>query len=513
MVVRTMTTNPPLLLVVDDEPSILDILGRFAAKHGFEVVRCNGGRAALETLRQRHADMALVDVRMPDVNGLEVLRRVREVAPDCAVVLMTGFAAVDTAVEAIKLGAMDYLSKPIDYDRLTALFNSVRDQTERRRRLAVMDSGIARRVEFHGMVGRSPAMEDLFSLIRRLAPHARVALVAGETGTGKELVARALHALGPRHPKRFVTVNCSAVVPTLFESELFGHVRGSFTGATESKAGLFEHADGGTLFLDEIGELPMPVQSKLLRVLETGEVQRVGALDPRRVDVHILAATNRDLRTECGAGNFRSDLFYRLNVVELCVPALRERREDVPYLVAAFRQQFAAKFRKPIEGVTPGAERMLTEARWDGNVRELRNTIERACMLAEGPWITERDLTYVMTDQQMTTQTPRPAPARTAVVVGRIPAVPGAPPAGRAPGDAESLSAVERDHIVRTLEQMHGNKSLAARALGLSRRRLYRLIERHGLEHLIQRREGDAMLEDEAETAAAEVEDLVAVAS
>ena len=479
-----MTATAPLLLVVDDEPAILDILGRFAGRHGFEVVRCAGGREALETLRHRHADMALVDVRMPDVNGLDVLRTMREVAPDCAVVLMTGFAAVDTAVEAIKLGAVDYLSKPIDYDRLTALFSTVREQTERRRRLAEFDSGLAQRLEFHGMVGRSPVMEDLFSLLRRLAPHARVALIAGETGSGKELVARALHSLGPRSTKRFVTVNCSAVVPTLFESELFGHVRGAFTGATDSKAGLFEHADGGTLFLDEIGELPMPVQSKLLRVLETGEVQRVGALDPRRVDVHILAATNRDLRTECAAGNFRSDLFYRLNVVELRVPTLRERRDDIPYLVATFRQKFAASFRKTIEGVTPGAERMLIDGRWDGNVRELRNTIERACMLAEGPWITERDLTHVMADHMVPTGAAVGTPV---AFVAAGSAVAGAP----APGGSESLSDIEREHIVRTLEQVHGNKSRAARALGLSRRRLYRLLERHGLVHMIQRRDGE----------------------
>jgi two-component system, NtrC family, response regulator HydG len=512
-----MTGTSPLLLVVDDEPPILDILGRFAAKHGFEVVRCNGGRAALDTLRHRQADMALVDVRMPDINGLDVLKQVREVAPDCAVVLMTGFAAVDTAVEAIKLGAVDYLSKPIDYDRLTALFETVREQTERRRRLAEFDSGMAKRLEFHGMVGRSPVMEDMFSLLRRLAPHARTALITGETGSGKELVARALHDLGPRHQRRFVTVNCSAVVPTLFESELFGHVRGAFTGATDTKAGLFEHADSGTLFLDEIGELPMPVQSKLLRVLETGEVQRVGALEPRRVDVHILAATNRDLRAECTGGNFRSDLFYRLNVVELRVPSLRERRDDVPFLVAAFRQQFANNFRKPIEGVTPGAERMLIDARWDGNVRELRNTIERACMLAEGRWITERELTCVMADQAATG--PIGPVAGTGARPGPVPVSGGfasAPPAGGMPSSVsgtESLSAVERDHIVRTLEQVHGNKSLAARALGLSRRRLYRLIERHGLDHLIQRREGEAEASPDAAAVDAMAEDVLGVAS
>ena len=310
-------------------------------------------------MQVRRADLVMVDLRMPDVGGLDVLRAIRETDPHCQAVLMTGYASVDTAVEAIKLGAIDYLSKPLDFARLEQLLSGVRDELERRRSLLSIESDLARRLEFCGMIGRGPVMQELFGMIRRLAPHVRTALITGETGTGKELVARALHRTGPRRDRRFVTVNCSAVVETLFESELFGHVRGAFTGATENKPGLFELADGGTLFLDEIGELPLTVQAKLLRVLELGEVHRVGSLEPRRVDVHVIAATNRDLRAEVAAGRFRSDLYYRLNIVEVKLPPLRDRREDIPYLTAAFVRETAERLQKPLRGLTPGAERLL----------------------------------------------------------------------------------------------------------------------------------------------------------
>ena len=251
-----MTGQRPVLVVVDDEQGILDVVSRFANRAGFEVMTCSGGREAIALLQARRADLVLVDLRMPEVGGLDVLRAIRETDPHCQAILMTGYASVDTAVEAIKLGAMDYLSKPIDFGRLEQVLSSVREEIERRRSLMSIEGELARRLEFCGMIGRGPLMQDLFGMIRRLAPHVRTALISGETGTGKELVARALHKVGPRRERRFVTVNCSAVVETLFESELFGHVRGAFTGATENKPGLFEAADGGTLFLDEIGELP-----------------------------------------------------------------------------------------------------------------------------------------------------------------------------------------------------------------------------------------------------------------
>ena len=463
-----MTGQQPLLLVVDDEQGILDVVGRFARRAGYEVVTCSGGREAIAQLQTRRADLVLVDLRMPDVGGLDVLRAIRDTDARCQAVLMTGYASVDTAVDAIKLGAMDYLSKPIDFARLEHLLTSVRDEIERRRSLLSIESDLARRLEFCGMIGRGPVMQELFGMIRRLAPHVRTALITGETGTGKELVARALHKTGPRRERRFVTVNCSAVVETLFESELFGHVRGAFTGATDHKQGLFELADGGTLFLDEIGELPLSVQAKLLRVLELGEVHRVGSLDPRRVNVHVIAATNRDLRAEVTAGRFRSDLYYRLNIVEVRLPALRDRREDIQYLTAAFVRDTSERLQKPLLGLTPGAERLLGAAAWEGNVRELRNVIERACILADGDFITERELAVSMPVLQIPSGVAAATPPRSA--------------------DADLLVNVEREHIQRALLRANGNKKAAARMLGLSRRALYRRLERLDLGDTIMRR-------------------------
>ncbi|HET7617956.1 MAG TPA: sigma-54 dependent transcriptional regulator [Vicinamibacterales bacterium] len=463
-----MTTGQqPLLVVIDDEQGILDVVSRFAHRAGFEVVTCAGGRAGIDTIRERRADLVMVDLRMPDVGGLDVLRAIRETDACCQAVLMTGYASVDTAVEAIKLGAMDYLSKPLDFARLEQLLAGVRDDIERRRHILAVEGDVAKRLEFCGMIGRGGIMQDLFGMVRRLAPHVRTALITGETGTGKELVARALHKIGPRRDRRFVTVNCSAVVETLFESELFGHVRGAFTGATDNKPGLFELADGGTLFLDEIGELPLSVQAKLLRVLELGEVHRVGSLEPRKVNVHVIAATNRDLRTEVGAGRFRSDLYYRLNVVELRLPPLRDRREDIPYLTAAFVRETSARLEKPLLGLTAAAERLLISAAWEGNVRELRNVIERACILADGEFITERELAVSMPT----------------LIMGTAPAAP--------PAEADLLVNVEREHIQRALSRANGNKKAAARMLGLSRRALYRRLERLDLgDTIVRRRDG-----------------------
>jgi len=467
-----MTGQRPTLVVVDDEQGILDVVSRFARRTGFDVIPCSGGRDAIAQLQTRRADIAMVDLRMPDIGGLDVIRAIREINPQCQAVLMTGYASVDTAVEAIKLGAMDYLSKPLDFARLQTLLTSVRDEIERRRSLIEIEGDVAKRLEFCGMIGRGPLMQELFGMIRRLAPHVRTALITGETGTGKELVARALHQTGPRRDRRFVTVNCSAVVETLFESELFGHVRGAFTGATDHKTGLFERADEGTLFLDEIGELPPSVQAKLLRVLECGEVHRVGSLEARKVNVHVIAATNRDLKAEVATGRFRSDLYYRLNIVEVKLPTLRDRREDIPYLTAAFVRETSARLQKPVVGLSPGAERVLGAGQWEGNVRELRNVIERACILVDGELITERELAVTMPDA---VAPPVPAPMGYAAVRPAI-------------EDKDLLATVERDHIQRALVRAGGNKKAAAKMLGLSRRALYRRLERLDLSATITRR-------------------------
>jgi two-component system response regulator HydG len=463
MPLHTAEHTHPHLLVVDDDAPVLGVVERVASKEGYDVVTCATADDALGALMRRPADLALVDLRMPDTNGLDLLRQIKAAVPGCEVILMTAYAAVDSAVEAIKLGAREYLTKPFDLDRLRQVLSEIRSELERRAQVAALESQVARQLEFCGMLGRSPAMQDVFSLIQRLAPHAKVVLVSGETGTGKELAARAFHQAGPRRARPFVTINCSAVVDTLFESELFGHVRGAFTGAVESKPGVFEAAQGGTLFLDEVGELPMSVQAKLLRALEYGEVQRVGSLQPKRVDVTVIAATNRDLRAEVSAGRFRGDLFYRLNVVEVTLPPLRDRREDLPYLTAAFLRDCSQRINKPLSGLTPGAERLLQQAEWKGNVRELKNVIERACMLADGNTLSERELS------------------------GAFGPDPTAPPRERHDGAAAAsadsgpapLDAVERDHIVDVLRQVSGNRMQAARVLGISRRALYRRLERH----------------------------------
>jgi two-component system response regulator HydG len=450
------------VLLVDDEPGVLGLIQRFAGPAGFDVRTNASARDAIATIAERPPDVALVDLRMPEVGGLDVLRAIREAQPECRVILMTAHAEVDSAIDAVKLGAMDYLSKPLDFDRLRELLRIVNEDLVNRAALLAAESATAHRFELCGMIGRGALMQELFGLVRRIAPHARGALVTGETGVGKELVARAVHLLGPRKQKKFVTINCSAVVETLFESELFGHVRGAFTGATDHKAGLFESAEGGTLFLDEIGELPATVQAKLLRALETGEVQRVGSLQNKKVDVRVVAATNRDLRQEAESGKFRKDLYYRLNVVELHVPPLRERREDIPYLVAAFVREFAGRFEKSIETVSSAAERLLMGAPWPGNVRELRNVLERACMLAEGRSLTEADLVQCM-----------PAEARVAAPAVRPPDEPAQ--------TGLDLRSRERDHIVKILEAERGTKRAAAAKLGLSRRTLYRRLHRHQL--------------------------------
>ena len=455
-----MTPEKPVLLVVDDEPGILKLIDRFAGKIGFEVTAAHSGREALQKLQSEKAAVALVDLRMPDVDGLEVLRGIRAASPSCQVILMTGHASIDTAIEAIKLGAMDYLSKPFDFERLEQLLTAALKDIERRRAVLAAESRMVKQLEFHGMVGRSGMMLDLFDRVRRFAPHVRTALVTGETGTGKELVARALHKAGPRAHKKFVTINCSAVVESLFESELFGHTRGAFTGAVDNKPGLFEAADGGTLFLDEIGELPLTAQAKLLRVIETGDVQRVGALDTRHVDVRVVAATNRDLRGEAAAGQFRGDLFYRLSVVELHVTPLRERHEDIPYLIAAFVREFAGKFGKSILGPTPAAERLLLTAPWPGNVRELRNVIERICILAEDRFFSEKETMAALSPSAVAQAEARREPKK---------------------GDSHLLADAERDHIGRVLKGTSGNKKAAAQLLGLSRRALYRKLDRLGL--------------------------------
>jgi DNA-binding NtrC family response regulator len=460
-----MDLQRPRLLVVDDDRGSLTLAGNLGFAEGFETSTTPDLSDALAQLRRRPADLVLVDLQMPGVTGLDVLHAIRAASSRSSVAFMTAAAIADDAVEAVKLGAVEYMTKPLDAARLRQLLNGVRADGHQRRAVLALERDLAQQLEFCGMIGRGPAMQDVFAIIRRLAPHARAVLVTGEPGTGKQLAARALHALGSRSSKRFVTVNCSAAVDTLFARELFGHARGAFPGALEHKPGLFETANGGSLYLDEVGELPLSVQATLLRVLETGEVQRVGSTQTRKVDVQVIAATSRDLIAEVAGGQFRGDLYDHLNTAEVVLPPLRDRREDIPFLTAAFIRACSQRFKKPLVGPTTGAERMLAHAPWEGNVRQLRNVLERACMVGDGEYITESDLTGILRDQRVSIAT------RT-IPMGHSPA-------------AAPVVTVQRDQIVRTLQRVRGNKAVAARLLGISRRAFYRQLERHGLHHRV----------------------------
>jgi len=451
-------TRHPTLLVIDHDEAVGALVKETAEPLGFRVVCEHGGGQSPASLAELKPDAVFVDLRDRDVTG--VVSDANAMDSPCPIIVMTAQPSVEAGIAAIKAGALDYLAKPFDADRLRDTLVTVRKRIERRETFLRIDADVARQFEFYGMVGRSPAMQELFDTIRRLAPHLRSVLVTGETGTGKELVARALHRLGPRRDRRLVTLNCSAVVETLFESELFGHVRGAFTGANETKVGLFEHADTGTIFLDEVGELPMSLQAKLLRAVEFGEVQRVGALETRTSDVCVIAATNRDLVSEVSAGRFRSDLYYRLGILELYLVPLRERREDIPYLAAVFVRECANRLKRSIVGMTAAAERLLQNAPWPGNVRQLRHVIERACLLADGRVLSEYEL-------------------HSALSIGGLP-IARAPAARPVVEQTESsrLSTAQRDQITRVLRQMRGNKTAAAHELGISRRSLYRWIDR-----------------------------------
>ncbi|MGH9859528.1 MAG: sigma-54-dependent transcriptional regulator, partial [Candidatus Acidiferrales bacterium] len=371
-----------LIVVIDDEPQNLRLMeAALGSEAGLRIMTATDPEQGLELIQQQRPQVVLVDLMMPKVSGMEVLERVSVGRPETEVILMTAHYSTRSAVEAIRKGASDYLEKPISLERLRSSVICAVEAARLRMRAAQLDEELARACRFEGMIGRSPAIMEVFARVKRVAPHFRTALISGATGTGKELVAQALHRLAPGALGRFAVCNCSAVVETLFESELFGHVKGAFTGATQDKVGLFEYANGGTVFLDEIGELPFTVQAKLLRVVQSQELQRVGAPAVRKIDVRVVAATNRNLRQEVAAKRFREDLYYRLAMVEIPVPRLSERREDLPLLTRHFIAHFAKEYGKEIGGITMRAQALLSRYAWPGNIRELENAIGHACMM------------------------------------------------------------------------------------------------------------------------------------
>jgi two-component system response regulator PilR (NtrC family) len=446
------TTFKGSILVAEDEASVRESLADLLRDESYQVTTAVDGAAAISALDTSEFDLVLSDVRMPGADGLAVLRHSREVAPQTLVLLMTAHATVDSAVEALRRGAQDYLLKPIMLEDVLHKINYLLEHRQLAWENQMLRNMADRKWDFDSLVGRSGAMREVMNLIRRVAPTPSTVLITGESGAGKEIVARGIHHFSELRDRIFLPVNCGAIPETLLESQLFGHMRGSFTGAISNQEGLFQRARGGTIFLDEISDLPLSLQVKLLRVIETKEVLPVGASTPVKVDIRVIAASNRDLGREVEQGRFRDDLYYRLNVFGIEVPPLRDRREDIPLLVEHFVRLHNRELKKNCNGADSATLKVLMSLPWKGNVRELDNVIEHAMILAEGDWITVRDLPRAL--QQ---EVGFPAPV----------------------GDdlRNALRAYEKAHIQAVLAKVNHDKKVAAERLGVSLSSLYRKIE------------------------------------
>jgi DNA-binding NtrC family response regulator len=444
------------LLFVDDDAEFRASTVRRFLRRGFHVEEAADGAEGLALAEKRHFDVAVIDMVMPGLSGLELLDKLKAATPECEVILLSGQGTIELAVGAMKRGAHDFLTKPVRLDELEVLIQKAVDTSRLRHENRQLRAVLARSQPRGEIVGESPPMRELLRLIERAGPTDKAILIEGETGTGKELVARALHRASPLADKPLVTINCAALPETLLESELFGHEKGAFTGAVAAKPGLFEIADGGTLLIDEVGELAGSLQAKLLRVLEDGSMRRIGSVKERRVRVRLLAATNRSLADEVKAGRFREDLYYRINVMSLVLPPLRARDGDIPLLIE--------RFLGPDWRIDEAALEALVRYDWPGNVRQLINAIERAKIMAEGGTIRRQDL-----PREIVQHVAAPVPASV-------------PAARRMDGSDANLALLEKSHIVDVLARERGNKARAARALGVNRRTLYRLLEKYEID-------------------------------
>jgi len=454
----------PVILVVDDDAGLRESF-RLILEGDYEILDAPDGRTAIEIVRTQPVDLVLLDIRLPDLDGIEVLERVKALDEGLEVILVTAVKTVRTAVAAMKLGALDYLTKPFEEAELLALVTRALEKRSLEREVAFLRSELARHHDFEELVGQHPEMQRLYRLIAQVARTTTTVLITGESGTGKELIARAIHRQSPRRDRPFVPVNPAALSDTLVESELFGHERGAFTGAYQRKLGRFELAQGGTLFLDEIASLKPELQVKLLRVLQEREFERVGGTRSIRLDARIIAATNTDLRAAVARGAFREDLYYRLAVVPIAVPPLRDRREDIPLLVSHFIRRYNRAFGRNVEGLSPEAMAALCDYAWPGNVRELQNVIERVVALAEGRVIGLNDLPLdlLLPDHRRRLHAAETLPLR------------------------QATEEFERQIVLRVLERVRWNRSEAARLLGIHRNSLQAMLHRWGLA-----RRGDA---------------------
>lgn len=454
--------KPSHILIVDDDTNHLKILQTIAKSWGYQVSVADDGATAVENVKERPFALILMDVRMTRMNGIEALRQIKQYNPAIPILIMTAYSSVDSAVEALKAGAYDYLIKPLDFEVLKISLSRALEHSGLKAENATLKSRMSPEYDLKNIIGRSRPMKELIEMLAMIAPSEATVLITGKSGTGKELIAKSIHHNSRRKDRSLVVVNCAALTETLLESELFGHEKGAFTGADKRREGRFMLADKGTIFLDEIGETSAAMQAKLLRVIQEREIQRVGGEETLSVDVRILAATNRNLEEEVKSGRFREDLFYRLNVVTLRIPALSERQDDVPLLAQHFLEKFAKKNRKQVKGFSPLAMDMLIKYAWPGNVRELENSIERAVILLLDEHITDKELPATITEAY--------AGKRDWVE----PSVPAA--------SNRSLEEIEKEAILASLEDSGGNKSVTARNLGINRKTLYKKLKEYGID-------------------------------
>ena len=449
------------ILVVDDEKSMCEFLEIMLKKDGYEVATTTSGEEALDLLDKNLYSMVLTDVKMPGVNGFDVLRKTKEVSPDTVVIMITAYGSPEGAVTAIKEGAYDYVTKPFRVEEVKLTIKKSLERSNLIRENILLRQAVEERYKFWNLIGKSPKMQRVYELVEKVSQTKANVLITGESGTGKELVAKAIHYNSDRKDQSFVTLNCGAIPENLLESELFGHMKGSFTGAIANKRGLLEMAAGGTLFMDEIGELPLPLQVKLLRVIQEREFKRVGGTEDIKVDVRIISASNQDLQQKVAQGSFREDLFYRLNVIQIKLPPLRERKEDIPLLVNHFVRKYSAETGKEIEGVTSEALELLLSYDFAGNVRELENIIERSITLETSPSITDRHIRSYLNERMMSKSIP---------------------PTLEIPEEGIDLNKVvedlEKAFILKALEHAEGVKKKAAELLGMNFRAMrYKLAK------------------------------------
>jgi two-component system response regulator HydG len=473
------------VLVVDDDKIVLRAASEILQREGYAVVAIDDAVEGLAAVKDPTIDVACLDIKMPNLSGMDLLKAFKQSRPDVEVIMMTAFATVETAVEAVKAGAYDYLTKPFEnIDVLSLAVGRAAEKKMLRDRTKVLEEALTARNQFEDLVGQSGQMRAVFKLVETVSYSTATVLIQGESGTGKELVARAIHYRSPRKDKPFVAVNCSALTDTLLESELFGHMKGSFTGATANKKGLFEAAEGGTIFLDEIGDIPPATQVRLLRVLQEGEVKRVGANDTIKVDVRVIAATNVDLAKAKEQGKFREDLFYRLNVITVQLPPLRDRPEDIPLLAHHFLKIYTQKIGKRVAGISPAAMESLTTARWVGNVRELENAIERAVVLTGSEQIELEDLPGEIRNNQ------RGGGEVEVFSLAHLP---------YAQAKKLAMRAFERRYLSALLEKSTGNVSMAARAAGVDRSNFRRLLKQYEVGGRSLKKEDGDLDDDELE--------------